>query len=317
VSRTGEEHGRGAAEGQVLASYHDQWDVFIDGCTVRCSVRARHFADLKPQEKLLVPGDRVLVSRVEGGASVIERVLERGTRLSRRMPGTVSDFEQIIVANADRVIAVASFRTPRLNRRLLDRYLVIAEDAGLESVVVLNKIDLESIDAVRAAAAPYEAAGYRVLPTCAVTGQGVDALRDELGGHLSVLAGPSGAGKSSLLNAIEPGLGLKVRSVSRKTGKGKHTTSNVHIFPLDASTFVADTPGFRELGFWRIEPEELPALFPEFRGYAENCRYRSCRHVPEPGCAVKEAVESGAIDEGRYESYTRLLSEIEESARRT
>ncbi|MBD3367556.1 MAG: ribosome small subunit-dependent GTPase A, partial [Candidatus Eisenbacteria bacterium] len=164
--------------------------------------------------------------------------------------------------------------------------------------------------------APYEAAGYTVLPTCAISGDGVEELRHELAGRFSVLAGPSGAGKSSLLNAVEPGLGLRVRSVSRKTGKGKHTTTNVHIFPLDEKTFVADTPGFRELGFWRIEPEELPSLFPEFLEYVGECRFTSCRHVPEPGCAVKEAVEAGEIDPGRYESYRRLLEEVEENARR-
>ena len=306
----------GSLAGQVLASYHDQWDVFLNGETVRCSVRARQFADLKPQEKLLVPGDRVIVAEAEGGATVIERVLERDTRLSRRMPGTASDFEQIIVANAEQLIAVASFRTPKHNPRLLDRYLVIAEDAGLSSVIVLNKTDLVDEIVVKEAAAPYEAAGYRVLPTCAVTGEGVDALANALDGHLSVLAGPSGAGKSSLLNAIEPGLGLRVRTVSQKTGKGKHTTTNVHIFPLGESTFVADTPGFRELGFWRIRPEDLPSLFPEFDEYVGQCRYRSCRHVPEPGCAIQDAVEAGALDAGRYDSYKRLLAEVEENTRR-
>lgn len=303
-------------KGQVLASYHDHWDVFSDGETVRCSVRARHFVGLKPGEKLLVPGDRVEFSRTGHGACVIEKVHERDTKLSRRMPGTASDFEQIIVANADQMVAVASFRRPRLNRRLLDRYLVIAENAGLDSVIVLNKIDLEDDDVVRRTAAPYEAAGYPVLLTCALDGRGVEALEGALAGHLSVLAGPSGAGKSSLLNAIEPGLGLRVRDVSSKTGKGKHTTTNVHIFPLNDETFVADTPGFRELGLWRIRPEELPAFFPEFLEYAGQCRYRSCRHVPEPDCAVKEAVGSGAIDEGRYDSYRRLLEEVEENARR-
>ncbi|MBD3368296.1 MAG: ribosome small subunit-dependent GTPase A, partial [Candidatus Eisenbacteria bacterium] len=189
----------GTLKGQVLASYHDKWDVFLDGRTVRCSVRARLFADLGPGEKLLVPGDRVAVSKVDDETWVIEDVLDRDTRLSRRLPGTASDFEQIIVANVERLVAVASFRRPRLNRRLLDRYLVIAEDAGLESVVVLNKTDLVDPRTVQQAAAPYEAAGYTVLPTCAISGDGVEELRHELAGRFSVLAGPSGAGKSSLL----------------------------------------------------------------------------------------------------------------------
>ncbi len=314
--RADEGDGARRLEGQVLAAYHDHWDVFLEREAVRCSIRARLFAGRKPWEKLIVPGDRVVVSRAEDGACVIEKVLERDTKLSRRMPGAATDFEQMIVANVDRLIAVASFRKPRLNRRLLDRYLVIAEDAGLESVVVLNKTDLVDAETVLASAAPYEAAGYEVVPTSALTGEGVGSLRSALEGHLSVLAGPSGAGKSSLLNAVEPGLGLRVRSVSEKTGKGRHTTTNVHVFPLDETTFVADTPGFRELGFWRIDPEELRSLFPEFLEYAPECRFTSCRHVPEPGCAVKGAVERGEVDRERYESYRRLLKEIQENAGR-
>lgn len=308
--------GPGAAStagGRVLACFHDEWEVALDsGWIGRCSVRARHFARLDRDAKLLVPGDRVEVSEGPDGARVIEERLPRETTLSRRLPGAKHPTEQVIVANADQLIAVASLGIPPLNRRLLDRFLVIAEDAGLDSVVVLNKIDLSVEPDWSPVAEVYGRAGYDVVPTCALDGTGVERLTSLLKGRLSVFAGASGAGKSSLLNAIEPGLGIRVREVSAKTGKGRHTTTNVTIFPVGGDTLVADTPGFRELGLWRVHPADLDQLFPEFRDLIPRCRFRGCNHGPEPGCAVKAAVAEGAVDPERYDSYLRLLAELGE-----
>ncbi len=300
-----------AERGQVLACFHDEWEVALDdGSIVRASIRARHFADLPREEKVLVAGDHVKVSRVGDHAYVIEDRLPRSTTLSRLMPGARRDKEQVIVANADLFVGVASLASPPINRRLLDRFLVIAGDAQLDSVVVLNKVDLVSEQDWLPVARAYEAAGYPVIATSAKGGRGVGDLGAMLRGRLTVLAGPSGAGKSSLLNAIEPGLGLRVREVSAKTGKGKHTTSNVTIFRLDDGTLVADTPGFRELGLWRIAPDELGLLFPEIGALAPQCRFRGCNHIPEPGCAVTRALEEGRLDADRYESYVRLFEEL-------
>jgi ribosome biogenesis GTPase len=298
-------------EGLVLACYHDAWDVALDrGEEVRCSVRARHFASLGKEEKLLAAGDRVRVEIARDGACVIEESFERETVLSRLLPGSRRPTEQVIIANAEQLVAVASFVEPPLNRRLLDRFLVIGEDAELECAVVLNKIDLVSEDTWRRHAGVYETAGYRVIPTCAVDGRGVPELAALIEGRFSVLAGASGSGKSSLLNAIEPGLGIRVREISEKTRKGKHTTSNVTVFRLKDGSLVADTPGFRELGLWKIAAEELGFLFPEFRESIPECKYPSCSHGPEPGCAVKAAVEAGSIDADRYESYLKLHGEM-------
>lgn len=300
-----------AEEGLVLACYHDAWDVALDGGEeVRCSVRARHFARLGKEEKLLAAGDRVKVEIANDGACVIEESFPRETVLSRLLPGSRRPTEQVIIANAEQLVAVASFVGPPLNRRLLDRFLVIGEDAELECAVVLNKIDLVSEDVWRRHASVYETAGYRVIPSCAVDGRGVPELASLLESRFSVLAGASGSGKSSLLNAIEPGLGIRVREVSEKTRKGKHTTSNVTVFRLKDGSLVADTPGFRELGLWRIAAEELGFLFPEFRECIPDCKYPSCSHGPEPGCAVKIAVKAGSIDADRYESYLKLHSEL-------
>jgi len=311
---TGESAGVGGAAnatGSVLACYHDAWDVALDsGPTMRCSVRARHFARLSEDEKLLAPGDRVRVSVLDDGSGVIEERLQRSTVLSRLRPRMKRRVEQVIVANADQLVAVSSVASPPLNRRFLDRYLVVAEDAGLTSVIVMNKIDLLPEDAWRPHAAAYERAGYAVVPTCALDGRGVPELRKRLEGTFSVFAGQSGAGKSSLLNAIEPGLGISVREVSRATNKGRHTTSNVTVFPLGEGTFVADTPGFRELGLWKVHPDDLDRLFPEFADYIPECRFSGCSHGPEPDCAVRAAVEAGELDPERYDSYLRLLRDL-------
>lgn len=297
--------------GRVLACFHNEWEVaFGPDDVCRCRARGKHFIQPIKGKKPIVPGDEVEVTRLQDGSSVIERVLPRETVLSRLLPGTRRVVEQVIVANARQLVVVASVARPRLNRRLLDRFLVIAESAGLTCAVVLNKTDLEPEDAWRPLVVPYEAAGYAVLPTCALDGSGVGALFEQLEGTFSVLAGPSGAGKSSLLNTIEPGLGLRVREISRKSQKGKHTTTNVTVFRLGADALVADTPGFRELGFWRISPGELGGFFPEFGDFSPSCRFRGCAHAAEPDCAVKEAVEAGAIDSGRYENYLRLLAEL-------
>ena len=302
-----------AVRGSVLACFHDEWEVALNGAgAVRCSVRARHFATLPKDAKLLVPGDRVEVTADPDGAYVIEERLARQTALSRRLPGARRPTEQVIVANADQLVAVASLESPPLNRRLLDRFLAIAEDAELDSIVVLNKTDLVDREGWRPVEEIYGRVGYEIVPTCALDGTGVERLASLLAGRLSVFAGASGAGKSSLLNAIEPGLGIRVREVSEKTGKGKHTTTNVTIFRVGRDTLVADTPGFRELGLWRVHPEDLDQLFPEFRNLIPRCRFRGCNHGPEPGCAVKAAVSEGAVDADRYDSYLRLLAELQE-----
>lgn len=311
MSRASRDEAEEGLRGRVLACFHDEWEVALDsGEVVRASIRARHFAGLPKDEKVLAAGDLVTVTVTTGGACVIEDRLERVTTLSRLLPGVKKETEQTIVANAEQLVAVVSLSDPPLNRRLLDRFLVIAEDAELESVVVLNKTDLVPESDWLAVAHAYERAGYTVVPTSAVRETGVEVLAGCVRGRFSVFAGPSGAGKSSLLNVIEPGLGLRVREVSEKTRKGKHTTTNVTVFRLEDGSLVADTPGFRELGFWRIHPEDLDQLFPEFRPYTPACRFRTCNHIPEPGCAVREAVDAGDVDAVRYESYVRLFNEL-------
>jgi ribosome biogenesis GTPase len=191
---------------------------------------------------------------------------------------------------------------------MLDRLLVLAENNDLPAFVCANKIDLlEDEGEAGELFGVYEEIGYPVLYTSAKTGQGIDALRQHLLGNLTVLSGPSGVGKTSLLNAVQPHLGLATQQISDATGKGRHTTVGVRLWPLEGGGYVADTPGLREAGLWDIEPEELAWHFVEFRPYLSDCRFSTCTHTHEPGCAVKTAVEAGEISELRYDSYQRML----------
>jgi ribosome biogenesis GTPase len=300
-----------STEGIVVACHRDEWEVLLPGgAVVRSSLRGRHFVSVTTDDKPIAPGDRVLLGLLPDGTGVIDRVLPRERVLSRKLPRSKREIEQVVVANAEQLVVVASLAEPRLNRRLLDRFLVIGGEAGLSCAVVLNKVDLVGEAERRGAARVYELAGYRVIPACAVDGRGVSDLADLLAGRFSVVAGPSGAGKSSLLNAVEPGLGIRVGDVSSKTGKGRHTTSSITLFRLSRGGLVADTPGFRELGLWRVSPDDLDSLFPEIGRLSARCRFRGCSHGPEPGCAVKEAVEKGDVDTERYESYLKLRAEL-------
>jgi ribosome biogenesis GTPase len=273
-----------------------------------CNIRGR----LKKERlltDLVATGDRVRWRSTRPGRGVIEEVLPRETKLSRLRPGPGNvAVEHVIVANPDQAVFIFSVRQPSPRLRMLDRLLVLAENNDLPAIICANKVDLLPDEGeARRMFGVYEEIGYPVLYTSARTGQGVKDLHEQLSGQLSVLSGPSGVGKSSLLNAVQPDLGLAVREISDATGKGRHTTVGVRLWPLDGGGYVADTPGLREAGFFDIEPEELAWHFVDIRPFISDCRFSSCTHTHEPDCAVKAAVDAGAISEVRYDSYRRLL----------
>lgn len=253
-------------------------------------------------------GDEVLVSILDDRSGVIEEILPRRTKFSRKLPGR-QPLEQIIVANADQVVVILSTKMPELNLHFLDRFLILAEAGGLDGVVCVNKMDLvadEERREIESEMRVYEDLGYRLCYTSALTGEGIERLKGILKDRFSVFVGASGVGKSSLLNFIQPGLALKVREVNPKTGRGRHTTSSVQIVELHFGGYVADTPGVREVKLWGVDRDNLDFYFPEMRRFLGGCRYRDCSHVHEPRCAVKEAVMRGEISSKRYESYLRL-----------
>jgi ribosome biogenesis GTPase len=259
----------------------------------------------------LAIGDRVRFLDAGDGSGMIKVVLQRENHLSRRDPGPIP-LEQVLVANADQMVAVFSAARPSPSWHLLDRYLVMAEIAGIPAVICITKMDLVNPEDFKAVLEPYCALGYPVYYTSAINGQGMDALRQILHGRLSVFTGKSGVGKTSLLNVLQPGLGLQVKAVYKgKEGKGRHTTSHLEMFPLTDGGWVVDTPGMRELGFWDMDVTDMAACFRELRPYLGQCKFgASCTHRSEPGCAIQQAVDNGSVSRQRFESYLVLAEEV-------
>ncbi len=259
-------------------------------------------------------GDEVRFVEAGPGRGMIVEILPRRTRLSRAMPVPGQRvFEQVIVSNADQVVTVFAAASPTPKWGLLDRYLVTAEAAGLPSLIVITKADLAAQNRELAAdLEPYRRIGYTILLISSHTGEGLSQLREALRGRTSVLVGKSGVGKTSLLNALQPELGLRVKAVSQgEQGKGRHTTSHLQMFELDFGGRLVDTPGMREFGLWDIAPDELADLFPEMSEYVGQCKFGlSCQHENEPGCAIRKAVTAGSISPYRYKSYLNLRGEL-------
>ncbi len=269
------------------------------------------------QESTIVAvGDWVTISINEDGTGTIEEVAERKSVLSRTRPSAHNrdinrDQEQVLVANLDQVIFVESSKTPRPNPRKLDRYLVVAERNHIPAIICVNKIDLVKPEKIHKLFDVYEQIGYRVIYTSVKQNIGIEELGNCLHDKITVLTGSSGVGKSSLLNAIQPGLGLKVSNVSKATGKGMHTTRYSELFPLTDGGFVADTPGIRGLALFDLEPSEVDAYFLEIAPLVPECRFSDCSHRHEPGCAVRAAVQAGEVSPQRYDSYLRIREEHE------
>lgn len=265
---------------------------------------------------IVAVGDWVTLSLNEDDTGTIEAVAERKSVLSRTRPSAhnraiMRDREQVLVANVDQVIFVFAVKKPHPSLRKLDRFLVVAEMNELTAVICVNKVDLVKPEKARELFGLYEEIGYRVIYTSAREGIGLTELKACLHNKITVFAGSSGVGKSSLLNAIQPGLGLKVKEVSKASGKGMHTTRYAELLPLPEGGYVADTPGIRGLALFDLEPTEIDAYFREIAPLVASCRFSDCSHRHEPGCAVRTAVTEGAVSPQRYESYLRLREEHE------
>jgi ribosome biogenesis GTPase len=315
-------------EGLVIKAQSGFFTVHTDEGDFVCRVRGRLKEDWLDTD-LVTVGDRVLISQVEDGGMIegmIEEIVERERALARLAPsggrgsrhwtrrGYLSEREQVIIANPDHVVFVFACADPHPRLRMLDRLLVGAELQEIPAVVCANKIDLVSPQQAHELFDIYEEIGYLVIYTSAETGDGVEELHGILKGSISALVGPSGAGKTSLLNTMQPGLGLRVREVSRATRKGRHATVVPQLVPLEDGGWVADTPGLRALALFDMDPEEVDAYYPDIAPLVADCRFSDCMHTVEPGCAVKEAVAKGQVSEHRYESYVRLREEHQKLA---
>lgn len=260
------------------------------------------------ESSLLAPGDEVEVD-FEPDQPVVRAVGERRTKLSRLAHIHRNFKEHVLAANIDTMVIVAAAAKPRFKPGLVDRYMVAASRGGVKPLLVLNKMDLVEDEPEQIA--PYRELGLQVISTSCETGLGIDELRDALRGTFSVLTGHSGVGKSSLLNALDPSLEIHTQEVSASTEKGKHTTSASRLYVLHDDIRIVDTPGIRNLGLWDVTPEELAFYFPEMEELAMQCRFRDCSHVHEPDCAVRLALQEGAMSKLRYDSYLRIRESLE------
>jgi ribosome biogenesis GTPase len=253
---------------------------------------------------VLAVGDHVWFrpGSIAGNHGLIENVEARRGVITRGYRHR----QHVIAANVDQVLIVSALAEPGLKLGLIDRYLVSAEIGAVRPVIVLNKSDLVDPAAHQWVIGLYAQLGYETIVTSATDGRGLDRLRALLSSGVTAVTGQSGVGKSSLINAVEPGLNLKVREISDWTQKGKHTTSNAELIALESGGFVVDTPGLRQFELWGTVPGELEGHFVEFRPFIPHCRFPDCSHTHEAGCAVKQAVDLGQIHAGRYESYRKL-----------
>jgi ribosome biogenesis GTPase len=260
----------------------------------------------------VVVGDRVECSVEPGGEVWIETVLPRDNYIIRRS-SNLSRESHIIAANLDQALVVATLFSPVTAPEFIDRFLVTCEAYRIPAAIELNKTDLaraEGYDeALHHFESVYRGAGYRVIPTSAVTGEGIEGLRGFLRGRTTLVSGNSGVGKSTLIGAVSPGLDIRVGEISRAHGKGMHTTTFSQMYPLANGGDIIDTPGIKGFGLVDIGGEELYHFFPEMMRAAPDCAYYNCTHTHEPGCAVIRAVESGGISEDRYISYLKMLEE--------
>jgi len=292
-------------EGVIVRLLSGFYTVHTETGEIVCKLRGK-LKQTRQNETLAAVGDRVVISVQADGTGAIEEIKTRKNELFRMAPTARGEFKQVLLANLDQTLFVFACADPHPSVRMLDRFLVIAEKQHIPSIIVANKTDLVDKKTAHSIFNVYENLGYKVIYTSVKNQANIDLLKAELIGKVSALSGPSGVGKSSLLNRIQPGLGLEVKNVKQATGKGKHTTVVRELFELEEGGFVADMPGLRTLSLWDTEPHELDGYFPELRELVQHCQFNDCSHINEPGCAVRQAVDDGRVQAVRYESYVRL-----------
>lgn len=299
--------------GRVIRTDAKVCHVDVGGTVIQAAPRGILFATggertgEEPKNPVAV-GDSVEVD-VSSSPAGLERVLPRKSWISR-VASSHDPREQVLAANVDQLLVIASAKNPLFSSNRVDRILAACAWHEIPATLVLNKIDLVDEDEIERLRATYEKIPVRVIATCALDGRGVEEVHAALAGKVTVLYGASGAGKSSLLNRLHPGLKLKEGKISRFWDAGRHTTNFSQMYRLDAESYVIDTPGIRVFRLHGVTVANLPDLFPDFAPYQGKCKFTGCLHDHEPDCAVFDAVDRGELAASRYASYVEMLDEM-------
>ncbi len=288
--------------GRLIKGIGGFYYVDVKGETFECKARGLF------RKKKITPvvGDYVEIDILdkENKKGVLEKINNRHNELIRPS-----------VSNVDQAVVVFAVTQPDPHLSLLDRFLVLAESQNLNIVICFNKIDLLEQEEYSKIINEYKSIGYKVILTSTNQKKGINELKNELKNKTTVFAGPSGVGKSTLLNSIHPGLKLQTGEISSKISRGKHTTRHAEIIPIEEDSWVVDTPGFSSLNMNFIEESQLELYFPEFMKCVDKCRFNTCKHINEPNCGVKDAVELNKISGSRYNNYIQFIEEIKKHRR--
>ena len=271
------------------------------GSILECKARGK----FKKDKLTPMVGDRVFIEQLDDEHGVINEIAPRKNELIRPA-----------VANIDQAVLVFAIKKPDLNYALLDKLLIFIEHHGIDSLICINKSDLDNENEIEDIMQIYNKIGYDVIRTNGKTGEGIEELREKLKDRISVFAGPSGVGKSTIFNRIQSRVVMETGEISKKIERGKHTTRHAELIEIDKGSFVVDTPGFSSLDLSFIEAEELQNSFKEFSEYLRDCRYNSCLHFKENDCKIKEMVDKGNISRERYNTYIEILQELQENRRK-
>ena len=300
--------------GLIIKAQSGFFTVHCEAGRFECRIRGQ-LNHKRLDTDLATIGDKVIIDVLEDGTGIIKEVCERDSVLARRLPSSSSEnkprykdhaIQQVLIANVDQAIFVFSCQDPTPNFGMLDRFLVIAAANDIPAIICANKVDLIGTNNAVSIFGLYHDIGYQIVYTSTFNKQGMKKLKKLLPGKVSVLAGPSGVGKSTLLNTLNPNLGLRVNAISQSNSKGRHTTVYPQLIPLNDQGWVADTPGLRALDFFDIEPEELDAYFVEIAPLVAECAFSNCTHTHEPNCAVMSALKKGEVSESRYNSFLQM-----------
>ncbi len=294
--------------GIVVSAHGKFFIVRADNTEYTCEIRGRVKRATDATTPVAV-GDHVKIEVSDASTGMIREVGERRSMLFRPAKGSTQK-KQVIAANLDQLAIVASVKSPDLKPGLIDRFLIAAGLGNLEPLIIINKTDLDSPDIFEDIKAGYQSLGIPVYFISATDDKSIIQIENALSDHITIFAGHSGVGKSTILNRLLPGVNIRVGDISEASDKGVHTTTCVQLYELPKGGFVVDTPGLKVLGLWEVEKEDVAGFYPEFAEFEDKCRFTGCSHIPEPDCAVKEAVKSGKIFRFRYDSYVSIYNSL-------